>query len=90
MSALPPRLEISEDLVLGDGTLLDLTRDLRAQQGEQFVFPLDRKTSLGAGKENARQTAKPIALSRNSRTVLILMWSPLGVTIARGVPAITA
>jgi hypothetical protein len=85
---LSRRLEILENCVLREVAPLKLPRDVAAQHRVEFALQLDRKRDLGAREKiPARRPCRvtrigvlerrsPVALSRNSRTVLILMWPP--------------
>jgi hypothetical protein len=67
---------------------LQLPRDVAAQHVVEFALHLDWKGDLGPGKKiparrprrvtriGVLERSRPAALSRNSRTVLILMWPP--------------
>jgi hypothetical protein len=85
---LSRRLEVLEHVVFRGLAPLQLPRDVAAQHVVEFPLQLDWKGDLGPRKEDpARrprrvtrigvlERSRPVALSRNSRTVLILMWPP--------------
>jgi len=54
---LPPRFKISKNLILAEPALVNLTRDLRAQNGEELFLQLGRQRGLRAWKEDSGESS---------------------------------